>query len=99
MLAWRSISCSALRKDDSDDEAVQGQSLGEDHHENECDQDISLSVATDTSVTNNTNAETGSQVGKTAAEASSKLLITSGVSVLPVLGVHHGGCIVRSFVH
>ena len=61
-LAWHSISCSALREDDGDDEAIQGQSLSEDHHENERNQDISLSVAANTSVTDNTDAETGSEV-------------------------------------
>ena len=67
LLARRSISSSALREDDGDDEAIQGQSLGEDHHENERNKDISLCITANASVTDNTNAETSSEVRETAA--------------------------------
>ena len=37
-------------EDDADDEAVEGDGFGEDHHEDYCDQDISVQVATHTRV-------------------------------------------------
>ena len=55
-----STDCSSRGKNDSDDEAVKGESLGEDHHKNKGDQDISLGVTTDTGITDDTNAESGS---------------------------------------
>ena len=61
--------CSSRGKYDSDDEAVKGESLGEDHHKNKRDQDISLGVSTDTGVTDDTNAESGGERGETAAQA------------------------------
>jgi len=54
-------SSSSGGKDDSDDEAVKGKSLGEDHHKDKGDQDISLGVTTDTSITDDTNAKTSGQ--------------------------------------
>lgn len=77
------ISCSARGEHDGDDEPVEGQSLSEDHHENESDQDISLGITTDTSVTANTDAETSGERGETAAKASAELLVSVEVSVGP----------------
>ena len=68
---------------DSDDEAIEGERLGEDHHKNQGNKDISLGVSTDTGVTNDTNAKASSQVGETAAKASAELLVTSVVVVAP----------------
>ena len=82
-----STDCSSRGKNDSDDEAVKGESLGEDHHKNKRDQDISLGVSTDTGVTDDTNAESGGERGETAAQACSKMLVSHVVSVLPVTGI------------
>ena len=81
--------CSRRGEHDGDDETVKGQSLSEDHHKNESDQDISLGVATDTSVTNNSNAEASSEGGKTAAESCSEGSVALVVVVAPVLRVLH----------
>ena len=85
MRSSRSSFRSRSGKHDSDDEAIKGESLGEDHHKDKSNQDISLSVATNTSVTNDTNAETGSEAGETASEASTELLVSIIVGIAPVL--------------
>ena len=46
---------------DGDDEAVKGEGLGEDHHENEGNKDILLTVGTYTGITNNANSQTCSE--------------------------------------
>ena len=77
---------SASGEHNGDDESVKGESLGEDHHENKSDKDISLSISTDTSVTDDTDAEASSEGGETTAEASTELLVGSVVVVVPVRG-------------
>ena len=42
-------------EDDCNNESVKCESLSEDHHENEGNKDILLSVGTNTCITNNTN--------------------------------------------
>lgn len=64
--------CSSGGKHDGDNEAVKGESLGEDHHKDESDQDISLGVSTDTGVTDDTNAEASGEGGEATAEASAE---------------------------
>ena len=93
-----STDCSSRRKHDSDDEAVKGEGFGEDHHEDEGDQDISLGVSTDTSITNDTNAETSSEGGETAAEASAEGLVSLEVRVRPVIGGLQRLCRVRDLL-
>ena len=75
-------------EDNGDDEAVQGEGLSEDHHQNERNQNILLSVRADTSITNDTNGETGGQRGKSAAKSRGKLLVAEGVVVLPFRSLH-----------
>lgn len=64
--------CSSGGKHDGDNEAVKGESLGEDHHKDKSDQDISLGVSTDTGVTDDTNAKASGEGGETTAEASAE---------------------------
>ena len=79
--------CSSRGKNDSDNESVKGESLCEDHHKNEGDQDISLSVSTDTGITDDTNAKTSSEGRETAAQARSEGLVAIKVAVSPILRV------------
>ena len=81
------ITRSSRGKNDSDNESVKGESLCEDHHKNKGDQDISLSVSTDTGITDDTNAKTSSEGGETAAQARSESLVAIKVAVSPILGV------------
>ena len=46
---------------DGNDKSVKGEGLGEDHHEDEGNKDILLSISTYTSITNNTNGQTSSK--------------------------------------
>ena len=91
--------CSCRGEDDGDNESVKGESLGEDHHEDKSDQDISLGVSTDTGITDDTNAETGSEGGKTTAEASTKGLVALIVVVLPLVGLAERSSGVRYLLH
>ena len=84
------VDCSALGEYDGDDEAVEGERLGEDHHEDEGDQDIFLGIATHAGVTDNANAEAGGEVAQTAAQASAERPIPSCVAVSPGGGVLEG---------
>ena len=55
-------SCSALHdENNSNDESIKGKSLGEDHHKDKGDKDVVLAIGANTSITNNTDGETGSQ--------------------------------------
>ena len=81
-------------EDDGDDEAVKGERLSEDHHKDECNQNILLSVGADTSITNNTDSETCSKRGKTAAEARCKLLVAESVVIGPFSGLVDNTCLV-----
>ena len=64
----------------SEDEAVQGQRLAEDEHEDHSDDVLSLRVAADTSVADNADAEAGSQARETDDKAGTHAF------VLPVVG-------------
>ncbi len=85
--AGRSSHSSARREHNGDDETIKSQSLSEDHHENKGDQDISLGVSTDTSVTDDANAKASGEGGETTAETSSESLVSFIVSVAPFAGV------------
>ena len=90
-LAWGYAGSSRRHyEDNGDNEAVKGESLSEDHHKNESDQDISLSVTTDTSITDDTDAKSGGERGESTAQASAELLVTIKVGVLPSGGVIAG---------
>ena len=78
----RSSNCSS-GKHDSDDEAVKGQGLGEDHHEDEGDEDISLGVSTNTGITDDTDAKASSKRGETAAKSGTELLVRRVIVVAP----------------
>ena len=76
---------SALRQDNGDDEAIEGESLGKDHHENECDQDISLTISANASITNDANAKASSKVGESTAQASTELSVGNLIFVAPIV--------------
>ena len=82
---------------DSDDESIEGERLGEDHHENQGNKDISLGVSTDTGVTYDTNAKASSQVGETAAKTGAELLVADVVAVAPIGGVAEFGGVIFDF--
>jgi len=57
-LAWGYAGSSRRHyEDNGDNEAVKGESLSEDHHQNERNQNILLSVGADTSITDNTDSK------------------------------------------
>ena len=72
-------------EDNGNDEAVKGERLGKDHHQNERNQNILLAVGADTSVADNTDSQTSSQGGKSAAKARGELLVAKGIVIDPVL--------------
>ena len=62
--------CSAGHNEDNgDNEAVEGEGFREDHHEDERNQNILLSVGAHTGVTDHTDGQTSGQGGQTTAEA------------------------------
>ena len=85
LLAGWSTQRSARDEHDGDDESIEGESLSEDHHKNEGDQDISLGVSTNTGVTDHTDAETGSKGGETTTKTSSELFVCYVIVVPPIL--------------
>ena len=89
--AARSTSCSARGQDDGDDETIQSEGFSEDHHKNEGDQDISLSVTTNTGITDDTDAKAGGEGGETTAEASTESLVSLIVSIAPFAWVSEVG--------
>ena len=76
-------------ENNGDDEAVKSEGLSEDHHENERNQNILLSVGAHTSVTHNTDSEASGQGGKSTAETGGELLVAKGVVVLPLASLHN----------
>ena len=85
--AGPSLARSSRGKYDGDNEAVKGESLSEDHHKNEGDQDISLSVTTDTSISDDTNAKSSGEGRESTAEAGAKLSVPGIVGVAPLGGI------------
>ena len=83
-------------QNDGDNQTIQTEGLSEDENKNNSDVDVLLSVGTDTSVTSNTDAETGSEGWKTAAEAWGEVLVAVESTVLPSSGGSDGcdGCLV-----
>lgn len=63
------------REDDGDDEAVEAKSFGENEDEDHSDVNVFLGVGADTSITDNTNAETGSEGGESTAETTGQVLV------------------------
>ena len=71
-------------EDDGDNQSVETESLSENKDENHADVDVLLGVGAYTSITYNTNAETGAEGGKAAAESASQVLVAVEVGVLLV---------------
>ena len=70
-------------KHDGDDKAVKGESLGEDHHKDQSNKDILLSVGSYTSIANHANSQACGKGWKSTAKAGGKLLVAEGVVVCP----------------
>lgn len=71
-------------KDEANNEAVETKSLSEDEHEDHADEELLLlGVGADTSVTDDTNAHTGSEGRETSGETGSKVreATVSGVAL------------------
>ena len=73
-------------QNDGDNQTVQTEGLSEDENKNDSDVDVFLGVGADTSIASNSNAETGSEGRKTAAEAWSEVLVAVESAVVPVSG-------------
>lgn len=76
-------------ENNGDNESVKGEGLSEDHHENERNQNILLSVGAHTSVTHNTDSKASGQGGKSTAETRGELLVAEGVVVCPLVRLHN----------
>jgi len=73
---------SSLRENKSDDESVQSQGLSENQNKDHSDENGRLlGVCSDSSVSDNSNAQTGSQRWKSAAKSSSQVFISHLSSV------------------
>merc|ERR1719428_2522906 len=79
-------------QDESHDETVQTQSLGEDKNEDNTDEELRLtSVSADTSITDDTNSDTSGKTSHTTAEASSECGVAGvGGVVVWLLAVNSG---------
>lgn len=78
--------CSSGVDEDGDNKSVKTNSLGENEDKDHSDEDtITLGESSDTSVTSNTNGESGSKGGESATETSSEDLVATtggGVGIL-----------------
>ena len=73
--------------DNSHNQTVQGKSLSENQHQNHTDEDLLLlTTSANTSVSSNTNGQTGSQARQTAAETSSQMTKSVEARVVGSLG-------------
>ena len=79
-------SLSSLRKNDSNDEAVKTESLSEDQDKDHTNEDVFLSIGTDTSITDNTNSEASSQGGEADAQAGGQKFVST-LSLESITGV------------
>ena len=70
-------------QNDSNNQTVQTKSLSEDENKNDSDVDVLLGVGTDTSITSNTDRETSSKGGQTAAKTWGKMSVTIVGTVVP----------------
>jgi len=77
------MSCSHVRENDSDDEAVQTQSLTENEDQDNSHEDIFLCSRSHTGVTGHTDSEASSQRGEAAAQAGGEVLVASVGAVRP----------------
>jgi hypothetical protein len=69
-------------EDNSHNQSVETESLSENEDEDHSDVDVFLGVGADTSITDNSNAETGSEGGETATEATGEMSVSIIVGVL-----------------
>lgn len=84
---YRSSADGGGGEDDSYNQSVKAESLSENKDENHSDVDVLLGVGAYTSITDNSNAESGSEGGETTAKSTSEMSV--GV-VVRVLGVNGG---------
>ena len=84
-LVW-SVVCGEGWQNDGDNQTVQTEGLSEDENKNDSDVDVLLGVGTDTGITSNTDAETGSEGWETAAETWGEVLVAVESTVLPLGG-------------
>lgn len=70
-------------ENDWNNQTVETKSLSENEDEDHTNIDVLLGVSTDTSVTGNTDSETGGEGGKTAAKTGSEVLVAVVGGVLP----------------
>ena len=78
-------------QNDGDNQTVQTKSLSEDENKDDSDVDVLLSIGTDTSITSDTNAETGSEGWETAAKTWGEVLVAVEGAVLPLIWGSDGG--------
>ena len=70
-------------QNDGDNQTVQTKRLSEDKNKDDSDVDVFLGVSTDTCITSDANAETGSEGWETAAKSRSEMLVAVEGTVLP----------------
>ena len=73
-------------ENDGNNQTVETESLSENEDEDHTNVDVFLGVSTNTSVTGNTDSETGGEGGETAAKTGSEVLVAVVGGVLP--GAH-----------
>jgi hypothetical protein len=73
-------------EDNSHNQSVETESLSENEDEDHSNVDVFLGVGADTSITDNSNAETGSEGGETATEATGEMSVSIIVGVLDLDG-------------
>jgi hypothetical protein len=86
------IPCGAcsLREDNGDDHAIETEGLTEDENKNHADEDLLLlSVGSNTSVTDDTNCETGSEGRETTSKTGGEVLVSIAISVFVVFGIDY----------
>ena len=82
--------CSRCREDDGNDHAIETEGLTEDENKNHADEDLLLlSVGSNTSVTDDTNGETGSEGRETTSETRGEVLVSIAISVFVVFGIDY----------
>ena len=78
---------SARGENNGNDEAVKSDTFGEDHHENDSDQNVSVLHAIDARLTAKSNRESGGHRGEANRKSSTKVLIAQVIVVSPSLWI------------
>ena len=76
---------SVLGEDDADDEAEKRDSLGEDHHENNSNEDVLVDEAAHACVAAHTDRHARTQTGKADAEARAQVAVRFRPGVFPLV--------------